>query len=324
VAVPGETYCHGYSLVVNRGFGILPPMNRQALAQVVRGFCMGAADVVPGVSGGTVAFVLGIYERLVATIRDGARALGRAARLDRQGFVDGLRAVDWAFLLPLLAGIGLAIVSLAHLIEQLLDDHPVQMAGLFFGLVLGSIAVALRHVETHGVGRYAVMATAGAVTFLVLGLRSGPAEDPNLAFVFLGGVIAVCAMILPGISGSFLLLMLGLYDHVLGLVNDRVVVDLGVFTLGAVLGLASFSSLLSWLLARYHDTVIAALIGIMVGSLRVLWPWPDGTETTELSGPAGEVLAPVLLGIAALAVVVLVDFLARRADEPLEEPADIG
>lgn len=299
-------------------------MNRQALAQLVRGFCMGAADVVPGVSGGTVAFVLGIYERLVATIRDGARALARVARLDRRGFVDGLRAVDWAFLLPLLAGIGLAIVSLAHLIERLLDDHPVHMAGLFFGLVLGSIAVALRHVHTHGAGRYAVMVTAAAVTFVVLGLRSGPVEDPNLAFLFLGGVIAVCAMILPGISGSFLLLMLGLYDHVLGLVNDRVVMELGVFAIGAVLGLASFSSLLSWLLAHHHDTVIAALIGIMVGSLRVLWPWPDGTETTELSAPGGDVLAPVLLGIMALAVVVLVDFIARRADEPLEEPADMG
>lgn len=299
-------------------------MNRQALAQLVRGFCMGAADVVPGVSGGTVAFVLGIYERLVATIRDGARALARGARLDRRGFVDGLRAVDWAFLLPLLAGIGLAIVSLAHIIERLLDDHPVHMAGLFFGLVLGSIAVALRHVDTPGVGRYAVMVTAAAVTFVVLGLRSGPVEDPNLAFLFLGGVIAVCAMILPGISGSFLLLMLGLYDHVLGLVNDRVLVELGVFTLGAVLGLASFSSLLSWLLAHHHDTVIAALIGIMVGSLRVLWPWPDGTDTTALAGPAGDVLAPVVLGIVAFAVVVLVDFVARRADEPLEEPADMG
>ena len=299
-------------------------MNRQTFAQLVRGFCMGAADVVPGVSGGTVAFVFGIYERLVATIRDGARALGRAARLDGRGFVDGLRAVDWAFLLPLLAGIGLAVVSLAHLIERLLDDHPVHMAGLFFGLVLGSIAVALRHVQTRGIGSFAVMAAAAAVTFVVLGFRSGPVDDPNLAFVFLGGVIAICAMILPGISGSFLLLMLGLYDHVLGLVNERVVVELGVFAVGAVLGLASFSALLSWLLAHHHDTVVAALIGIMAGSLRVLWPWPDGTDTTDLAWPAGEVLGPVLLGVAALVVVVLVDSIARRADEPLEEPADIG
>ena len=297
---------------------------RQVFLQVVRGFCMGAADVVPGVSGGTVAFVLGIYERLVATIRDVARALAGAVRLDRRGFVDGLRAVDWWFLLPLLAGIGLAIVSLAQLIERLLDDHPVHMAGLFFGLVLGSIAVALRHVRTHGVGRFAVIAVTSAVTFVVLGFRSGPVADPGLAFLFLGGAIAVCAMILPGISGSFLLLMMGLYDYVLDLVNERVVLELGVFALAAVIGLASFSSLLSWLLAHHHDTVMAALIGLMAGSLRVLWPWPDGTETTELSAPAGSVAAPVLFGALALVVVVAIDAIARRADQPLEEPVDIG
>jgi putative membrane protein len=282
--------------------------------QIIRGFCMGAADVVPGVSGGTVALVLGIYARLIETVRDGARALGRLARLDIPGAMAALRAVDWMFLLPLLAGIGIAILSLAHTIEHLLEEQPVRMAGVFLGLVLGSIVVTSRLVKRDR-PRYVTLTGAAVVTFLVLGLRSGPADDPALFFVFGAGAIAICAMILPGVSGSFLLLMMGMYDYILGAVNERDLAVIAVFGVGAVLGLAGFSSVLHWALHRHTDTVMAALVGLMIGSLRVLWPWPEGTGGTTVELPRDDVLVPVLLAAAGAAVVIVVAQIATVREQ---------
>jgi putative membrane protein len=274
--------------------------------QIVRGFCMGAADIVPGVSGGTVALVFGIYEQLVAAVRQGAVALGRLVRLDVKGGITELRRVDWLFLLPLLAGIGLAVLTLAHLIETLLEEQPVRMSAVFFGLVVASIVVAWGYVRRRDARALTVMAVVAAITFVVLGVRSGPVEEPSLPFVFLAGSIAICAMILPGVSGSFLLLMLGVYDSVLGAVNDRDLAVAAVFALGCILGLALFSSLLDWALRHHHDVVMAGLIGLMAGSLRVLWPWPEGTSTTSLGAPDGDWPVALLLGVVAGVVVLLV------------------
>ncbi|MGK2949882.1 MAG: DUF368 domain-containing protein [Acidimicrobiales bacterium] len=285
--------------------------------QIIRGFCMGAADVVPGVSGGTVALVLGIYARLIEAVRDGARALGRLARLDVPGALAALRAVDWLFLLPLLGGIGIAILSLSHTIERLLDEEPVRMAGAFLGLVLGSIVVTARLVKRDR-ARYVTLAGAAIVTFLVLGLRSGPADDPALYFVFGAGAIAICAMILPGVSGSFLLLMMGMYDYVLGAVNERDLVVVAVFGVGAVLGLAGFSSVLHWALHRHTDTVMAALVGLMIGSLRVLWPWPEGTAGTSVELPSDDVVVPVLLALAGAGLVIVVAQIAAVREQRAE------
>ncbi len=274
-------------------------------AQLLRGFCMGTADIVPGVSGGTIALVLGIYEELVRVVRDGARALTRFVRLDLRGGFTGLARVDWGFIVPLLAGIAVAIIVLSHTIERLLDERPVEVAATFFGLVVAAIALTWQQLRQRDAVRLLVLVAAGGVTFAVLGLRGAPATDPALWFVLLAGAVAVCAMILPGISGSLFLLMLGMYDHVLGAVNQRDLLTLGVFAVGAVAGLASFSSLLDWLLRTHRETVMAALIGLMAGSLRVLWPWPDGTAGTRLGWPdPGDLLAPVLLAVAG-AVVVL-------------------
>jgi putative membrane protein len=284
-------------------------MLRKVPAQVVRGFCMGAADVVPGVSGGTIALVLGIYTQLIDTVREGAVALGRLLKADVGGAVRALRQVDWLFLIPLLAGIGIAILSLAHTIEVLLEEQPVRMAAVFFGLVVGSLAVTARLVRRDP-QRLGVLTVVAVITFAVLGLRSGPVADPALWFVLVAGAIAICAMILPGVSGSFLLLMLGMYDYVLGAVNERDLAVLAVFAVGAVAGLASFSSLLHWALNRHTDVVLAALVGLMAGSLRVLWPWPDGTDGTSLAAPADDVAVPVLLALVAAAVVVGISRLA--------------
>lgn len=276
------------------------------VSHFLRGFAMGTADLIPGVSGGTIALVLGVYERLIVSIRRGAGALGSLARFDLSGFGARMKEVEWRFIAPLLVGVVTAVFALSHLIERLLADYPLHMAGLFFGLVAGSIFVAWRIVERRDAVTVGVLVAAAIVTFWFLGLRGGTVVDPPLWAFFGSGAVAICAMILPGVSGSFMLLMMGMYAPVLGAVNDRRVLAVLVFALGCVIGLASFSTLLNLLLDRFHDVVIAAMVGLMVGSLRVLWPWPEGTDGTSLALPAGEVWAPVLLAAAGAAVVLLI------------------
>ena len=304
---------------------------------VLRGFCMGAADIVPGVSGGTVALVFGIYARLLANVREGARALGSLAKGNVRGFVQGLGRVDWLFLIPLGVGVLTAIGLLSSLIEGLLADRPEDMAGLFFGLVLGSVVVAWGLLKQREPMHLAIMAAVGLAAFGLLGLQSGPAADPPLWAFFGAGAIAICAMILPGISGSFLLLMMGMYATVLGAVHDRDIVPLLVFMVGAVIGLGLFSTLLGWLLDHYHDALLASLIGLMLGSLRVLWPWPHGVgiiseeEGESISGTGlglpedGQLVLPVVLAVAAFALVVGISRLAPSEHESADsEPMPIS
>ena len=298
-------------------------MLKHAPMQVVRGFLMGSADIVPGVSGGTIALVLGIYTHLIDTVRDGASVLGAAVKGDVSGALEKFKAVDWAFLIPLLVGIGLAVIALSHTIEHLLETQPVRMAAAFFGLVVGSIIVTAQRLKLDAT-RAATLVGVAVVAFVVLGLRSGPVEDPSLPFVFVAGAIAICAMILPGVSGSFLLLMLGLYDSVLGAVSDLDLAIIAVFGLGAVLGLAGFSTLLHWALHHHHQLVLSGLVGLMLGSLRVLWPWPNGTEGTEMAMPAGDVWVPILLAVAGGVVVVVMSLLAgeEHQDAKIEAEAE--
>ncbi len=297
--------------------------SRLAPLQIVRGFCMGAADVVPGVSGGTVALVFGIYTTLIEQVRQGARALGQLVRLRPGEFVAELKKVDWWFLLPLLAGIGLALVSLAGVISHFLEEEPVRTAGVFFGLVIGSLVTTIPMVKRWDAKHTAVAVAVAVVTFVGLGFGSGQIDDPALAFVFVGGMIAICAMILPGISGSFLLLMMGLYHAVLDGVHDRDLVLIAVFGVGAVIGLAGFSSILSWALERWEQLMLAGLIGLMGGSLRVLWPWPNGTGSEEstdgtvMTLPEGDVLWPIVLAVvAAVAIIVIARVAGVREIDP--------
>jgi putative membrane protein len=290
---------------------------------------MGSADIVPGVSGGTVALVLGIYDELIRNISQGAHGLKQLLTGDLDGFRATLRAIEWVWLFSLLFGVLAAVFALSSVLERLLDDQPVKMAALFLGLVAGAIWVAVRMLDRIDGPVVAVMVGTGLVFFLLLGLRSDTHAADDAAEVvtrawwvfFLAGAIAICAMILPGISGSFLLVMLGMYTEILGAVNDRNFFVLVMFALGCVVGLALFSTLLNWLLTRYHRWVLAAMIGLMLGSTRVLWPWPNGTNTTTLSMPADDVLVPVLLVVFGAAVVVAVDLLATKfvEVEPLPE-----
>ena len=280
------------------------------------GLLMGAADVVPGVSGGTIALVLGIYQRLIQAVRNAAKTLLTFTKGDLRGAWAGFRSLDFGFLVPLGIGIVVAVGSLAGAIETQLHDNPEEMAGLFFGLVAASIVVSRRLINRPTAGHYGLMAGVGAVVFVVLGYQSGPVYDPPVMVLFGAGALAICAMILPGISGSFILLMIGMYSPVIGAVSDRDFVDLFFVAAGAAIGLALFSSALGWVMDRHGDLVTAAMIGLMVGSLRVLWPWPNGVgviserhvdvvDGTGLAWPASsELPAPAILAVVAGLVVL--------------------
>ena len=277
---------------------------------------MGAADVVPGVSGGTVALVLGIYQRLIEAIRKAAKTLVPLAKGDFGGFWASLRALDFVFLVPLGIGIVLAVGSLAGPIETQLHDNPEEMAGLFFGLVAASIVVTLRLISRPTLVHYQLMAGVGAVVFMLLGFQSAPVSEPPPMILLGVGALAVCAMILPGISGSFILLMIGMYSAVIQAISERDFADITFVALGAVIGLALFSSALGWIIDKHGDLVTAAMIGLMVGSLRVLWPWPNGVgviserhasvvDGTGLAWPASsELPAPAILAVVAGLVVL--------------------
>jgi putative membrane protein len=289
------------------------------LGNVVRGFIMGAADVVPGVSGGTVALVLGIYRRLISSVRDGAKVLGRLVKLDFSGARRSFLSVEWRLIAPLLIGILIAVATLSGVIEHLLENSPVQMAGLFLGLVAGSVVVAWGLLEVRDLRRWTVMIIVAIITFVLLGARGGTSDDtvsqvadPALWAFFIAGAIAICAMILPGISGSFLLVTMGMYGPVLSAVSDRELVILVVFSLGCVIGLALFSQVLHWALVEHEPTVMAGLIGLMIGSIRVLWPWPSGLDSTELGWIEGPVLVPIGLMVLGFVVVVAIDLISAR------------
>lgn len=309
----------GHRATDHSPFDAAPVGARSAVAQVVRGFAMGTADIVPGISGGTVALVTGIYERLIANIGGGAQLL-RALLLGRGGLAMAwIRRIEWLWLVALLAGIAAAVLSLSSLISRLLEDHPVRTAAVFFGLVLGAIWITRERVTRWRVEHLLTMLVAAMTLFVVLGLRTdteaakiNAVTQPAWVFV-LAGAVAICAMVLPGISGSLILVMLGMYPEVLAAVTTRDVIVLGALALGFVVGLGSFATLLNWLLSHHHDWVIAAMIGLMLGSLRVLWPWPQGTASTTLGAPTGDVVAPVLLILTGVVAVLAVERLAQRA-----------
>ena len=298
------------------------PGRRLALG-LARGLAMGAADVVPGVSGGTIAVVLGIYERLLGAIRGMAGAAARLLRGDWREAGRRLAGVDWWLIVPLQVGILGTILLLASVIETQLEDRPETMAGLFCGLVLASAVSACRLFEWRGAVQVVLMAVSAGATFALLGLQSGPVADPSLLVLAGAGAIAICAMILPGVSGAFLLLMLGMYGAVLHIVTDRHYLEAAVFLAGAAVGLGLFSSVLGWLLDQGRNTVMAVLVGLMFGSLRVLWPWPNGVgvisrhEHEMISGTGldwptvGEWAAPTVAAVAGFAVVLLITHLAR-------------
>lgn len=284
-------------------------------ANLARGALMGSFDVVPGVSGGTVALVVGIYERLIASIRAIVDVLLAVVRGDIPLAKERLREVEWWLIVPLGIGILAAIVTLARIIEPLLDEdtgHPEEARAVFFGLIIGSLVVPWKRAGgIHG-ARWLLVAAGAAVAFVLSGMPDTEISDPALIAVFLSAMLAICAMILPGISGSFILLAIGMYAPTIAAVNDRDIVYVLVFAAGAAVGLGGFSKLLNWLLTHRHDATMAVLLGLMLGSLRAVWPWLD--ENRGLEAPPGgtEWLPELALALAAFAFVTAVITVARR------------
>jgi putative membrane protein len=261
----------------------------QTIRTIVGGFLMGTADLVPGVSGGTIALVLGIYERLVGSVRQGSSALGGVVKFDLEGFRTHLKRVEWGFLLPLLGGILLAVVLLASFLEDQLEERPTVLAGLFLGLVVGSVVIAWKLIDNPTAQHRVIVVVVALSLFVLLGLgEAKTASDPSYLAFFGAGALAICAMILPGISGSLILLLLGMYAPILGAVSDRDLTTIAVVGLGAVVGLALFSQVLNWALKNHHGPMLAGLVGLMAGSTRVLWPWPDGVFSADLGAPGDD------------------------------------
>jgi putative membrane protein len=285
-----------------------------------RGLLMGAADIVPGVSGGTVALIVGIYERLIRSIRAGASVPVRLVRGDVEGMRARLREVEWGLVIPLGAGILTALLIGASVIEGLLDRYPAQSRGLFFGLIAASIPIPWRRVRARTTRTWVIAGCAAAAAVLLVAIPPQTITDPALPLVFGAAAIAICAMILPGISGSFLLLILGMYVPTLAAVNDRNLLYIAVFAAGAVIGLGVFSKLLEWLLARRHDATMAALVGLMLGSLRALWPWQD-LERRVLRPPGdGSELVVIGLLVLGFAAVTLLVRAGARSEERTSVP----
>ena len=248
---------------------------------LLRGFLMGSADVVPGVSGGTMALITGIYSRLIDAIKsvDGV-AISYLFKLNLKGF---FHRIDWQFLLPLVTGIILAILFFTRIIPLpvLIFTHPEPIYGLFFGLILGSIVLLMMDIRPINLRKIFSLFLGTLIGFWVVNLV--PTSTPDeLWFILLSGMVAITAMILPGISGSFILLILGKYSYIFGQFAalggpqtwDALII-LGTFGVGIILGLAAFSRVLSWLLHRYNVVTLCVLIGFLIGTLTVIWPWQN-------------------------------------------------
>ncbi|WGO97295.1 DUF368 domain-containing protein [Saccharophagus degradans] len=236
----------------------------------LKGMAMGAADVVPGVSGGTIAFITGIYDELLGSLKKiGPEAV---VVLFKQGIPAAWKHVNGNFLAALFVGVLLSIKTFAGIVGYCLEHYPLLVWGFFSGLILASVVQLYRH-ETHWKWLDLVPFLCG-VAFVVAIAMAKPAHLPGHNWVlFLGGFVAICAMILPGISGSFILLLVGLYPVFLAAINEFNIIALGAFAAGCACGLMVFSRILSWLLARFRRTTFATLLGFLVGSLYVTWPW---------------------------------------------------
>ena len=242
----------------------------------LKGIGMGAADVVPGVSGGTIAFIVGIYEELVDSIKS---INGASLKLLFTGKIAAFwKAINANFLLVLVSGIAISIFSLAKVITYMLETHPIMVWSFFFGLVLASTWFVSKDINKWN-WKTVLCFIAGAIIAYYVTVAT-PAETPSgLWFIFLCGAIAICAMILPGISGSFILVLLGKYYYVMDAVKSFNIPVILVFMCGAIVGITSFSRVLSYMLHKLHDITIAILAGFMLGSLNKVWPWKETVET---------------------------------------------
>jgi len=292
----------------------------RTVLDAVRGALIGLAEIVPGVSGGTIALIVGVYDALI----DGAGHLARGvARLVADGLrgrgtasaIGHFRSVRWAVVLPIGIGMLTAIVVGAAALAPLLEAYPTGTRAVFAGLIAASLIVPARMVGGRWTAReYLIGLLAAVATFFLTGLPQAPDQEPALWIVAIAAAFAVCALVLPGVSGSYLLLIVGMYAPTLAAVNERDLAYLGVFVVGAILGLGVFVSGLQWLLAHRRRATLVIMTGLMVGSLRALWPWQD--DTGGALAPGDDLPLAIVLAIAGaafvLSLIALEAFLLRR------------
>ncbi len=253
--------------------------NRNLLSYIIislKGVAMGAADVVPGVSGGTIAFISGIYEELITSIN--GINFSKYKVLRNEGFKSFWSAINGNFLLALFSGIFISVFSLAKMISWLLVNQPILLWSFFFGLVLASIFFIARDIENWNLGTITAFVLGAGIAYYITTLP--PSENTHsLLYLFLSGTLAVCAMILPGISGAFILVLLGSYKTILDAVHQRELYTIATVAVGAVFGLLSFARLLKWMFQNYKNSTLALLTGFILGSLNKIWPWKRVLET---------------------------------------------
>lgn len=299
-----------------------------------KGIAMGAADVVPGVSGGTIAFISGIYEELIHSLRSlDHRAL---MVLLRQGPAAAWKAINGNFLTVLVSGILTSIVLLSRVVVYLLEHHPLPLWSFFFGLILMSAVMIYQQAKDRSVSHHVLLAV-GVLIAVAITWVSPMQLEPTLWMYFGAAALAICAMILPGISGSFILLLLGMYPHVIRAISELNLPVLAVFVAGCGIGLMAFSHVLSWLLRRWHDAMLLFMTGFLIGSLAMVWPWKQVVSTytdrhgelhplvqanvapwqyTELSGQHDQWLLCVLLMLAGIVLMPALQAWAHRLQKP--------
>ncbi|GAA3966369.1 DUF368 domain-containing protein [Thermobifida alba] len=294
----------------------------------VRGALIGTAEVVPGISGGTIALITGVYETLINSaghVVSGVRLLatdlvrGRGTARAREEF----GRADWGVVLVVLAGMVLAVLIAARVIAPLVEDHPSESYALFFGLVLASLWVPYSGSGRRWrIGDYLLALVMAVASFLLTGLPPTQVE-PTPLVVMVAASVAICALVLPGMSGSFILLTLGLYTVTMNALNDRDLGYIATFALGATIGLALFVKLLQWLLDRFHHLTLVVMTGLMAGSLRSLWPWQDEDRTLLAPDQGNLVLCVVLavVGAAAVIGIMLVEHRLKARAAAQEAPA---
>ncbi|NAS11366.1 DUF368 domain-containing protein [Poritiphilus flavus] len=252
----------------------------------LKGMAMGAADVVPGVSGGTIAFISGIYEELISSINN--INLGLFKVLKNEGFKAAWKKLNGNFLLALFSGIAISVVSLAKLISWLLENQAILLWAFFFGLVVASVYFVGKSIEKWSLSAVIMLLVGAGIAYYITTLPVSENTE-SLPFLFLSGALAVCAMILPGISGAFILVLLGSYKTILDAVHERDITVVVTVAVGAVFGLLSFARLLKWMFKNYRNPTLALLTGFILGSLNKIWPWKKVLETKTF----GDKVVPV-------------------------------
>lgn len=306
------------------------------LLLVLKGIGMGAADVVPGVSGGTIAFITGIYEELINSIKS---INLKAVKLFFTGkWAEFWKSINGTFLLSVVAGIGISVFSLAKGLKYLLDHHPILIWSFFFGLIIASAIYVSRSISKWNLTNIIAGLAGIAVAYFITVVSPAEAHT-SYWFIFLSGSIAICAMILPGISGSFILVLLGMYKFILEAVGNFEIAVILTFLVGAAIGIIAFSNVLSWLLKKYHNATIAVLAGFMVGSLNKVWPWKEVTQTftdrhgelkvlaernvlpgayENITGHSAQLLAAALLSVFGFTLIFMIEGLSKKLAKKAE------